>query len=256
MKIVVIGGTGLIGAKLVEQARAAGHEAVAGVPGTGVNTITGEGLAEVLDRRAGRRRRRRTRRRSRTRRCWSFFQTSARNLLAAEAAAGVRHHVALSVVGADRMPDSGYMRAKVAQEALIKAAPVPFTIVRATQFFEFLGSIAEAATEGDTVRLPPRCIQPIAAEDVASALADVAPGAPTNATIDVAGHDRIRLDELVRRFLAASGDPRVVVTDAHAGYFGAALADDALTPGGTSRLGATRFAAWLERSATRSEPRA
>ena len=215
MKIVVIGGSGLIGKKLVNNLRQRGHEVVAASPSSGVNTLTGEGLAEALagaqvvvdvanspsfeDKAV-----------------LEFFETSGRNLLAAEAAAGVGHHVALSVVGADRLPDSGYMRAKVAQEKLIKAAKIPYTIVRATQFFEFVGGIAQSATEGQTVRLPPALMQPIVSDDVAAALADVAVGEPLNGTVELAGPEPIRMDELVRRFLTANRDTRTVTTDAHA----------------------------------------
>jgi uncharacterized protein YbjT (DUF2867 family) len=175
----------------------------------------------------------------------NFFQTSARNLLPAEAAAGVGHHVALSVVGADRSPDSGYMRAKVAQEKAIKAATVPYTIVRATQFFEFVGGIADASTEGKTVRLPPALMQPIAADDVAAALADISVGRPLNGTIELAGPEGIRMDELARRFLSEKRDPREVSTDVHARYYGAQVDDRSLTPGKDPRIGPTRFEDWL-----------
>jgi uncharacterized protein YbjT (DUF2867 family) len=178
----------------------------------------------------------------------NFFETSGRNLLAAEATAGVRHHVALSVVGADRLPDSGYLRAKVAQERLIKSSQVPYTIVRATQFFEFVGAIAQVATEGQTVRLPPALMQPLAADDVAATLADVAVAAPLNATIELAGPEPIRQDDFVRRFLSASGDPRQVTTDIHARYFGTELDDESLTPGDNPRLGRVRYDDWLSRS--------
>src|SRR5687768_10138431 len=211
MKIVVIGGTGLIGKKLIPLLRARGHEAVPASPASGVNTLTGEGLAEVLagaqvvvdvsnspsfeDKAV-----------------LEFFETSGRNLLAAEAAAGVGHHVALSVVGADRLPDSGYMRAKVAQEMLIKSGKTPYTIVRATQFFEFVGGIAQSATEGQTVRLPSALMQPIVSDDVAAILADIAVGQPLNAIIEIAGPEPIRMDDLVRQFLIANRDPRKVTT--------------------------------------------
>jgi uncharacterized protein YbjT (DUF2867 family) len=247
MKIVIIGGSGLIGTKLVSNLRGAGHEVVAASPSAGVNTITGEGLAEALagaqvvvdvansasfeDEAV-----------------LNFFETSGRNLLAAEATAGVRHHVALSVVGADRLPDSGYLRAKVAQERLIKSSQVPYTIVRATQFFEFVGAIAQVATEGQTVRLPPALMQPLAADDVAATLADVAVAAPLNATIELAGPEPIRQDDFVRRFLSASGDPRQVTTDIHARYFGTELDDESLTPGDNPRLGRVRYDDWLSRS--------
>jgi len=247
MKIVVIGGSGLIGKKVVADLRQRGHEAVAASPSTGVNAVTGEGLAEAL---AG----------ARVvvdvanAPSWedsavlAFFETSGRNLLAAEAAAGVGHHVALSVVGTDRLLASGYFRAKLAQENLIKASRIPYTIVRATQFFEFVGGIARAATEGQMVRLPPALMQPIAADDVAAAVADAALAEPLNGTVDVAGPEPIRQDALVRQFLNATGDARTVVTDPKALYFGIAVDDRSLTPGDNPRLGPTRFADWLARS--------
>jgi uncharacterized protein YbjT (DUF2867 family) len=247
MKIVVIGGNGLIGKKLVNRLRASGNDAVPASPASGVDVLTGAGLAEVLkgaqvvvdvtnspsfeDTAV-----------------LNFFQTSARNLLPAEAAAGVGHHVALSVVGADRLPDSGYMRAKVAQEKAIKAATVPYTIVRATQFFEFIGGIADGSTEGKTVRLPPALMQPMAADDVAAALADISVGRPLNATIEVAGSEAIRMDELARRFLSAKRDPRQVSTDVHARYFGAEVDDRSLTPGSDPRIAPTHFEDWLSHS--------
>jgi uncharacterized protein YbjT (DUF2867 family) len=247
MKIVVIGGTGLIGSKLVNNLRQRGHEVVAAAPSSGVNTLTGEGLAGAL---AG----------ARVvvdvanspsfedRAVMEFFETSGRNLLAAEAAAGVGHHVALSVVGADRLPDSGYLRAKVAQERLIQASRIPYTIVRATQFFEFVGGIAQAATEGNTIRLSSALMQPIVSDDVAAALADVVVGEPRNGTVELAGPEPIRMDELVRRFLSAKRDPRTVTTDAHARYFGTELNDQSLTPGANPRIGPTRYGDWLARS--------
>jgi len=244
MKIVVIGGNGLIGKKLVNKLRASGNDAVPASPSSGVDVLTGAGLADVLkgaqvvvdvtnspsfeDAAV-----------------LNFFQTSARNLLPAEAAAGVGHHVALSVVGADRSPDSGYMRAKVAQEKAIKAATVPYTIVRATQFFEFVGGIADASTEGKTVRLPPALMQPIAADDVAAALADISVGRPLNGTIELAGPEGIRMDEIARLFLSAKRDPREVSTDVHARYYGAEVDDRSLTPGKDPRIGPTRFEDWL-----------
>ena len=247
MKIVVIGGNGLIGKKLVNRLRASGNDAVPASPASGVDVLTGAGLAEVLkgaqvvvdvtnspsfeDTAV-----------------LNFFQTSARNLLPAEAAAGVGHHVALSVVGADRLPDSGYMRAKVAQEKAIKAATVPYTIVRATQFFEFIGGIADGSTEGKTVRLPPALMQPMAADDVAAALADISVGRPLNATIEVAGSEAIRMEELARRFLSAKRDPRQVSTDVHARYFGAEVDDRSLTPGSDPRIAPTHFEDWLSHS--------
>jgi uncharacterized protein YbjT (DUF2867 family) len=246
MKIVVIGGSGLIGTNLVNRLRQLGHEVVAASPRSGVNTITGEGLGDALkgaqvvvdvanspsfeDKAV-----------------LEFFETSGRNLLAAEAIAGVGHHVALSVVNADRLPDSGYMRAKVAQEKLIKDSKIPYTILRATQFFEFLGGIAQSSTEGQTVRLSPALIQPISSDDVAAALTDVTVGAPLNGTIEVAGPEKFRLDELVQRFLSANNDARKVITDIHARYFGIELNDRSLTPGDKPRIGSTNFAQWLGR---------
>ena len=247
MKIVVIGGSGLIGTKLVNRLRQNGHDVVAASPNSGVNTITGEGLAEALagaqvvvdvanspsfeDRAA-----------------LEFFETSGRNLLAAEAAAGVGHHVALSVVGTDRLLENGYFRAKMAQEKLIKAFKIPYTILRSTQFFEFVSGIAQSGTVGQTVHLSPALVQPIASDDVAAALADVTVGAPVNGTVEVAGPERVRLDELVGRFLRATQDPREVVTDVHARYFDAELNDQSLTPGDNPRIGSTRFEDWLSHS--------
>jgi uncharacterized protein YbjT (DUF2867 family) len=247
MKIVVIGGSGLIGSKVVSMLRQRGHEVVAASPSTGVNTVTGEGLNQALQgahvvvdvANAP---------------SWEdqavleFFEASGRNLLAAEAAAGVRHHVALSVVGTDRLLASGYFRAKAAQEELIKAGNVPYTIVRATQFFEFVGAIAQSATDGQTIRLPPAMMQPIVSDDVAAALVDVALGEPVSGTIELAGPDPIPMDELVRQFLIARHDPRNVVTDRAAGYFGTPVNDQTLTPGQSARLGSTHFADWLGRS--------
>jgi uncharacterized protein YbjT (DUF2867 family) len=247
MKIVVIGGTGLIGTKLVNKLRQSGHEVVAASPASGINTITGEGLAEALagaqvvvdlanspsfeDRAV-----------------LEFFETSGRNLLAAEAAAGVGHHVALSVVGSDRLPDSGYLRAKMAQENLIKASKIPYTIVRSTQFFEFVNAITQSGTVGQTVHLSPALLQPIGSDDVADAMTDVALGAPLNGMIEIAGPERIPLEELARRYLRATKDPRQVVADVHARYFGAALNDQSLTPGDNPRLAPTRLEDWLSRS--------
>jgi uncharacterized protein YbjT (DUF2867 family) len=247
MKIVVIGGSGLIGTKLVNKLRQLGHEVVAASPASGVNTITGEGLAEALagaqivvdvanspsfeDAAV-----------------LKFFETSGRNLLAAEAAAGVGHHVALSVVGTDRLLQSGYFRAKMAQEELIKASKAPYTILRSTQFFEFLNGIAQSGTDGQTVRLSPAFVQPVVSDDVAAALADVTLGAPVNGTVELAGPERLRLDELVRRFLSANQDARQVITDVHARYFGAELNDQSLTPGDNPRIAPTRFEDWLSRS--------
>jgi uncharacterized protein YbjT (DUF2867 family) len=247
MKIVVIGGSGLIGSKVVKNLLQRGHEVVAASPSTGVNTITGEGLAEalvgaqvVVD--------------VANAPSWEdqavleFFEKSGRNLLAAEAAAGVGHHVALSVVGTERLLASGYFRAKLAQENLIKASSIPFTIVRATQFFEFVGSIAQFATEGATVRLPSALMQPILSDDVAGALADIALGEPINGMVELAGPEPIRQDELVRQFLSATGDARKVITDVHARYYGIEVNDQSLVPGDNPRLGPTRFEDWLSRS--------
>jgi uncharacterized protein YbjT (DUF2867 family) len=248
MKIVVIGGTGLIGSKLVEKLRKDGHDPLAASPDTGVNALTGEGLAEALEgaqvavdvANAP---------------AWDdaavldFFTTSSRNLLAAEAAASVGHHVTLSVVGTDRLPDSGYFRAKAAQEDLVKSGPVPYTILRATQFFEFIGRIADSGTDGDTVRLSPALVQPEAADDVASTLADVAVGAPLNDTVELAGPETFHLDELARRLLNANDDPRQVTADVHARYFGVELDDQSLIPGDDARIASTRFEDWLNQSA-------
>jgi uncharacterized protein YbjT (DUF2867 family) len=251
MKIVVIGGSGLIGTNLVNRLRDKGHEVVAASPNSGVNTITGEGLTEALagaqvvvdvanspsfeDKAV-----------------LDFFQTSGRNLLAAEAAAGVGHHLALSVVGADRLPESGYLRAKMAQEKLIKASGIPYTILRSTQFFEFIGRIAESAAEGDVIRLSPALLQPIAADDVAAALADLTVGSPLNGTVEVAGPDGCPLDKLARSFLSARGDKRQVIADVQARYYGTELDDRSLTPGDHPRLGSTHFEEWLSRSPARS----
>jgi uncharacterized protein YbjT (DUF2867 family) len=244
MKIVVIGGTGLIGTKLVQILRQRGHEVVAASPSSGVNTITGEGLGEALtgaqvvvdvanapsweDKAV-----------------LTFFETSGRNLLAAEAAAGVRHHVALSVVGTDRLLASGYFRAKMAQETLTKASSIPYTIVRATQFFEFVGGIVQFATEGQSVRVPPVLMQPVAADDVAALLADVAVEKPLNRAVELAGPEPIRMDELIRRFLDANRSERQVTTDVQALYYGVKVNDQSLTPGNHPRLGPTRFEDWL-----------
>jgi uncharacterized protein YbjT (DUF2867 family) len=243
MKIVVIGGTGLIGSKLVGKLRENGHEAVAASPQTGVNSVTGEGLREALrgaavvvdvsnasdwDDDA----------------VMHFFQTSTRNLLAAEAAAGMGHHVALSVVGTERLSESGYFRAKIAQEALIKDSSIPYSIVHATQFFEFMDGIADAGTEDNTVRLPAAGIQPIAADDVASALARIAVGAPLNGTIEIAGPERFRLDELIRERLRERNDQREVITDPHARYFGIAPGERTLLPGNDAQLGSIGLDQW------------
>ena len=250
MKIVVIGGSGLIGSKLVTKLRDHGHEAVAASPDTGVNTLTGEGLAEVLDgatvvadvsnspsfEDAA---------------VLEFFETSTRNLLAAEAAAGVGHHVALSVVGTQRLSASGYFRAKIAQEKLIGSSAIPYSIVHATQFFEFLKAIADGATDQDhNVRLAPVLVQPIAADDVATAVAQVAVGEPLNGMVEIAGPEQFRLDELARRALPARHDPRRAIPDRQARYFGAALNERTLVPDDSARVGETHFHDWLERSET------
>jgi len=248
MKIVVIGGTGLIGSKLVKDLRARGHDAVPAALDTGVNTLTGEGLTEALaganvvvdvsnspsfeDAAV-----------------LEFFETSTRNILGAEQAAGVGHHVALSVVGTERMADSGYMRAKVAQEKLIKDSPVPYTIVHATQFFEFAARTADDASDGDTVRVPPVLIQPMAADDVAAAVCDVTLAAPLNSMIEIAGPQPLRFEDFIRQALRALGDQRVVVSDPQARYFEARLGERTLLPGDGAQLGATLFADWLGKQA-------
>jgi uncharacterized protein YbjT (DUF2867 family) len=247
MKIVVIGGTGLIGSNLVKKLTALGHEAVPAAPNTGVNTLTGAGLAEVLkgaqvvvdvsnspsfeDQAV-----------------LDFFQTSTRNLLSYEAAAGVGHHVALSIVGSDGLPDSGYMRAKVAQEKLIKEGPIPYTIVRATQFFEFTKRIADEAAVGNNIRVPPVLFQPMAADDVASALCKVAISPALNGSIEIGGPEAFRFDELIRQRLSADNDPRAVVADPNARYFGTELSERSIVPGDNAQLGATHFADWLKSS--------
>lgn len=247
MKIVVIGGTGLIGSKLVTLLRQRGQEALAASPNSGVNTLTGEGLPEALagaqvvvdvanspsfeDAAV-----------------MKFFQTSARNLLAAEAAAGVQHHIALSVVGADRLPDSGYMRAKVAQENMIKASGMPYTILRSTQFFEFGGRIADEGSDGNMIRVPAALIQPILSDDVVSVLTEIALGPPVNGTVEVCGPERFRFDEFIARALSVKNDKRKVVADLHARYFGAELGEESLVAGGKARIGQTRFEAWIGHS--------
>ena len=247
MKIVVIGGTGLIGSKLAEKLSADGHDALAAAPDTGVNTLTGEGLAEALEgadvvvdvANAP---------------VWDdaavldFFQTSSRHLLVAGLAAGVKHHVTLSVVGADRLPESGYLRAKVAQEEIVQTGSVPYTILRATQFFEFIGRIAESSLEDNTVHLAPVFVQPESADDVVAALAEIAVSEPLNRIVELGGPEQFRLDELARRVLRANNDSRVVTADVHARYFGAELADHSLTPGSNARIAPTRFEDWLRES--------
>jgi len=246
MKIVVIGGTGLIGSKLVTLLRQRGQEVLAASPNSGVNTLTGEGLPQALagaqvvvdvanspsfeDTAV-----------------MNFFKTAGHNLLAAEAVAGVRHHVALSIVGADRLPDSGYLRAKMAQEALIKSSGIPYTILRSTQFFEFGNSIADAATAGNTVRVPDALIQPIVSDDVVSVLGEIVLGQPVNGTLEVGGPERFRFEAFIDRVLSAKNDKRNVVSDLHARYFGTELAEESLVPIGQARLGQTRFDAWISR---------
>ena len=248
MKIVVIGGTGLIGSKVVAELAAHGHDAVPASPGTGVNTLTGEGLTEALtgadvvadvsnspsfeDTAV-----------------LEFFETSTRNILDAEAAADVGHHVALSIVGTERLAESGYMRAKVAQEKLIKSSPIPYTIVHAAQFFEFAARMADEASDGDTVRVPPVLIQPMAADDVAAAVCNVALAAPVHNTIEIAGPQPLRFEDFVRQGLRSVGDQRVVVADPQARYFGAWLSERALLPGDGAQLGPTRFDDWLSHRA-------
>ena len=248
IKIVVIGGGGLTGKKLVARLHERGHEAVAASPSSGVNAVTGAGLADVLvdaevvvdvtnspsfeDAAV-----------------LEFFEKSSRNLLAAEADAGVGHHVAVSIVGADRIPDSGYLRAKVAQEKLIQSAGIPYTILRATQFFEFIGTItAQFPTDGQTVRAPSAFIQPILSDEVVDLLVDVTLGAPANGIIDLAGPEQLRFDEIIREFLNATQDKRQVVVDTHARYFGAKLDDQSIVPRGNSHIGATHYKDWLTHS--------
>lgn len=247
MKILIIGGSGLIGSKVATNLRQLGYDIAVGSPSTGVNTMTGEGLANavkgaqvvidlsnspsfedkaVLD----------------------FFETSGRNLLAAEEAAGVKHHIALSVVGTERMLDSGYFRAKMMQENLIKASKLPYTIVRSTQFFEFLAGIAQSGTVGNEIRLSPAHVQPISSDDIAAIVSDTALAQPINGTFDAAGPEKVGLADLMKRYLSAIGDKRVVVADANAAYYGAQLNDQSLTPTGGARLGATGLAAWLSKS--------
>lgn len=250
MKIVVIGGSGLIGSKLVSKLREHHQEIVAASPKSGVNSVTGEGLAEalkgasvVVD--------------VTNAPSWEdaavmkFFETSTRNLLAREAIAGAKHHVALSVVGSERMLESGYFRAKIAQENLIKNSSIPYSIVRATQFFEFVKGVADVSTDGNKVRLPSVLIQPMAADDVASAVGRVATGSPVNGTVEVGGPEKFRLDEFVRRGLAAWKDPREVVADSHARYYGIQVSERTLVPGDDARLGETRFETWLTQPAAK-----
>jgi uncharacterized protein YbjT (DUF2867 family) len=250
MKIVVIGGTGLIGSKTVERLRKKGHEVLAASPNSGVNTLTGEGLTEALagaqvvidlanspsfeDKAV-----------------LEFFETAGRNLLAAEKAAGVKHHIALSVVGAERLPKSGYLRAKMAQEKLIRESGIPYTIVHSTQFFEFLGGIAQSGTVGETVTVSSAYFQPIASDDVADIMADVALSAPINGVVEIAGPEPFRMSELVARFLKAKNDPRKVIGDVHALYFGTELDDGSLVPGANPRIGPIGFADWFSQASPR-----
>jgi len=250
MKILVIGGTGLIGSKLVAILRQRGHDAIAASPATGVNTLTGEGLADALqgvqvvvdvanspsfeDKAV-----------------LEFFATSGRNLLAAETEAGVGHHVALSVVGTHLLAESGYFRGKIAQEKLIKASGIPYTIVHSTQFFEFLGGIVQSGAQGDQIRLPTAYVQPIASDDVAKAMADAALAAPVNGTIEIAGPEKVRMAALVERYLTKTGDSRSVVADQQARYFGALLQDNTLVPARTPHLGAIDFETWFRQSGVR-----
>ena len=247
MKIVVIGGTGLIGSKLVNKLHEQGHEAVAAAPNTGVNTLTGEGLAEalkgasvVVD--------------VSNSPSWedaavlNFFETSTRNLLTSEAAAGVGHHVALSVVGTQRLSESGYFRAKIAQEKLIKESSIPYSIVQASQFFEFVKGLADISMVGDKVHLPPVLFQPMAADDIATLVGRIAVGTPVNGTVEIGGPEQFRMDELVRRRLAQLGDPREVVADPNALYSGAKINDRTLVPGDNARLGETRYEAWVNQT--------
>jgi len=251
MKIVVIGGTGLIGSKLVNRLREQGHEATAAAPNTGVNALTGEGLAEALkgasvvvdvsnspswDDAA----------------VLNFFETSTRNLLTYEAAAGVGHHVALSVVGTDQLSESGYFRAKIAQEKLIKSSSIPYSIVHATQFFEFLKGLADISMDGNKVHLPPVLFQPMAADDVASGVATIALGKPIHGVVEIGGPEEFRLDDLVRRRLATLKDPREVIADPKALYSGAKVGERTLVPGKDARLGKTSFETWLNQSAQRA----
>jgi uncharacterized protein YbjT (DUF2867 family) len=252
MRIVVIGASGLIGTNVVNRLRRAGHEVVAASLSSGVNIITGEGLAEALkgaqvvvdvanspsfeDKAV-----------------LEFFETAGRNIAAAETAAGVQHHVALSVVGAERLPESGYMRAKLAQENLIKASGIPYTILRSTQFFEFVGGIMKSGADGDTVRVSPALLQPIASDDTSAAVAELAVQPPVNGMVEVGGPDRVPLDELVRAYLAAQKDTRhQVIADVHARYFGSILNDQSLVADNGARLGSTRYQDWLSRSAAQA----
>ncbi|HKV23004.1 MAG TPA: SDR family oxidoreductase [Candidatus Acidoferrum sp.] len=251
MKIVVVGGSGLIGARLVDKLREQGHETISAAPDSGVNSLSGEGLAEVMKDAA-------VVVDVTNAPSWedtavmNFFETSTRNLLTYGAAARVGHHVALSIVGSERMLDSGYFRAKIAQEKLIKESPIPYSIVRATQFFEFVRGIADFSTEGNKVKLPSALIQPMSAEDVASALAQVAVSKPIKGTLEIGGPEKFHLDELVRQGLKAFKDSREVVTDPHARYYGIPVSERTLIPGEDARLSKTRFADWLKQPSART----
>ena len=251
MKIVVIGGTGLIGSKTVERLRKKGHDVLAAAPNTGVNTLTGEGVAEAVagasvvidlanspafDEKSA----------------LDFFRTAGHNLLSAETAAGVKHHIALSVVGTERLQGSGYFRGKHAQEELIRSSGLPYTIVHSTQFYEFTGAIAQSGADGQTVHLPPALFQPIAADDVADIMADVALGAPANRMIEIAGPERVRMSDLVAQYLKATNDPRTPIADPHALYFGVEVDDSTLVPGANPRIGPKRFDDWLKQSARKN----
>ena len=251
MKIVVIGGTGLIGSKTVERLRKKGHDVLAAAPNTGVNTLTGEGVADAVkgasvvidlanspafDEKSA----------------LDFFRTAGHNLLAAEAAAGVKHHIALSVVGTERLQNSGYFRGKQAQEDLIKDSGIPYTIVHSTQFFEFTGAIAQSGAKNQDVHVSSAMFQPIAADDVADVMSDVALGSPVNHIIEIAGPDRVRMSDLVTQYLKATNDPRKLIADPHALYFGIELDDSTLVPGDNPRIGAVRFDDWLKHSARKN----
>ncbi len=253
MKIVIIGGSGLIGSKLASKLRESGRQVLAASPASGVDALSGAGLAQAMEganvvvdvsnspsfEDAA---------------VLRFFETSTQNLLRADAAAGVGHHVILSIVGAERNHNSGYMRAKVAQEKLVKSSNIPYTILRATQFFEFIGRIADEGTDGKTVRLPPVLMQPVAADDVAAALAEIVVSTPLNGTVELAGPEPIRLDELARRLLSGKRDSRQVTADAQARYFGEQVTDTSLIPGENHRVGPTRFEDWLQQSLAQHKP--
>jgi uncharacterized protein YbjT (DUF2867 family) len=253
MKIVIIGGTGLIGSKLANRLRKPGHKITAAAPNTGVNTITGEGLAEALEA-------------ADTvvdvanspsfedKAVLEFFETSGRNLLAAEAKAGVKHHVALSVVGSDRLPDSGYLRAKMAQERLIKQSGIPYTILRSTQFFEFAAAIAQSATTGQMVHMPPALIQPIASDDVIPVLAELSIAAPLNGTVEIGGPEKLGFDEWIRHFLELTDDSREVITDIHARYYGTELNDQSLVAGQNAHIGKIKYEDWFRTQPVKLQP--